>query len=67
MDKSKYEITNLLKNLDDRDNSVELGTRAQNIIDLLYLKEQHVNSILDYHEIETVLKFKCEYDGNLYV
>ena len=64
---SKYDITNLLKNFDDRDTSVELGTRAQNIIDLLYLKEQHVTSILDHHEIKTLLKFMCEFDGNLYV
>lgn len=64
---TNYNIMKLLKRIDDRDTSVEMLTRARNIKDLIYIKEHQVYCILDSHEIEILLNYMCEFEGNLYV
>ena len=62
--KTYYDITRLLRRIDDRDNSIEMGTRAKNILDILYMKECG-NGDFNHHELDDLLNYLCEYDETL--
>ena len=63
---SKHEIYQVLKTMNDGEASIEDGTKAHNIADLLYLRDHPHESFLDKCEISDLLMFLCQTNSNLY-
>ena len=63
---SKHEIYQVLKTMNDGEASIEDGTKAHNIADLLYLRDHPHECFLDKCEISNLLMFLCQTNSNLY-
>ena len=63
---SKYELNKTVKVIVDKEPSIEDGTKACNIADLLCLRDNPNTSILNTGEVNEVLAFMCETADSLY-